>query len=75
MVRDKRFKYIHFAALPPLLFDLEADPHETRNLASDPAFAPVMLKYAQKMLDWRLSSAERTMTNMHVGAGGVFARD
>lgn len=75
VVRDKNFKYIHFAALPPLLFDLEADPHETTNLAADPAYASVMLRYAQKMLDWRLTSAERTMTNMHLGEGGVFSRE
>jgi arylsulfatase A-like enzyme len=75
VVRDKQFKYVHFAALPPLLFDLNADPHEMTNLAQNPAFGPVMLKYAQKMLDWRLSAAERTMTNMHAGEGGVFARD
>jgi arylsulfatase A-like enzyme len=75
VVRDNRFKYVHFAALPPLLFDLEADPHEANNLARDPAYASIMLKYAQKMLDWRLSAGERTMTNMHVGQGGLFSRD
>jgi arylsulfatase A-like enzyme len=74
-IRDKKFKYVHFAALPPLLFDMETDPHETTNLAQDPAYAPVLLKYAQKMLDWRLTSAERTMTNMHLGQGGLFERE
>jgi len=74
-VRDKKYKYIHFAALPPLLFDIEADPHETRNLAEDPVFAPVLLKYAQKMLDWRLTGAERAMTNMSLGQGGLFERE
>ncbi|MCC2688436.1 MAG: hypothetical protein K0S21_1239 [Rhizobiaceae bacterium] len=74
-IRDHDFKYVHFAALPPLLFDMRADPHETRNLAADPAHEPVVLRYAQKMLDWRLSSPDRTMTNMHVGEGGLFSRD
>jgi arylsulfatase A-like enzyme len=74
VIRDEHWKYVHFAALPPLLFDLKTDPHETRNLAADPAFATTVLKYAQKMLDWRLTSGERTMTNMHVGKGGVFVR-
>jgi len=74
-IRDRHFKYVHFAALPPLLFDLEVDPNETTNLAGDPDYAPVMLRYARKMLDWRLSAAERTMTNMHVGSGGVFSRE
>ena len=73
-IRDTRWKYVHFAALPPLLFDLEADPHETDNLATDPAHAGIVLRYAQKMLDWRLTASERTMTNMHVGQGGLFVR-
>ena len=33
MVRDGRFKYVAFADGPELLFDLEADPGETTNLA------------------------------------------
>jgi arylsulfatase A-like enzyme len=74
VIRGKRWKYVHFAALPPLLFDLEADPHESRNLAGDPAMRDVLLDCAQRMLDWRLTAQERTMTNMHVGKGGLFVR-
>jgi arylsulfatase A-like enzyme len=74
-VRDTSYKYVHFPASPPLLFDIAADPHETTNLAEDPAYAGVMLKYARKMLDWRLTSAERTMTNMHLGEGGLYIRE
>lgn len=73
-IRDERYKYVHFAALPPLLFDIVADPNETRNLADDPAMALVVLRYAQKMLDWRLRYADRTLTNMSLGEGGVFER-
>jgi arylsulfatase A-like enzyme len=75
VIRGKRWKYVHFAALPPLLFDLEADPHETTNLAEDPAMQEVVLECAQRMLDWRLTAQERTMTNMHVGRGGLFVRE
>jgi choline-sulfatase len=35
MVRDGRWKYVHYPDAPDLLFDLEADPDETENLASD----------------------------------------
>lgn len=35
---------------------------------------PMLLECAQKMLDWRLTAGERTMTNMHVGEGGLFVR-
>ena len=73
-IRDSRYKYVHFPALPPLLFDIAADPEEMHNLADDPAMAPVLLRYAQKMLNWRLRHADRTLTNMSLGAGGVFER-
>lgn len=71
VLRDARFKYVHFAALPPLLFDLENDPHETRDLAEDPAYAPVLLDLAQRLLSRRMIHAERTLTNMHAGPGGL----
>ena len=74
MIRDKRYKYVHFAALPPLLFDLEADPWEMKNLADDPKMAPVVLRYAQKMLSWQLSHAERTLTHIHLKEGGPVIR-
>jgi choline-sulfatase len=34
MVRDGRYKYVRFRDAPELLFDLSADPLETRNLAA-----------------------------------------
>jgi hypothetical protein len=34
----------------------------------------LLLKYTRKMLTWRLVNSERTMTNMHVGQGGLFHR-
>jgi choline-sulfatase len=36
MVRRGRYKYIYTLGLPPLLFDLESDPRELRNLAGQP---------------------------------------
>ena len=33
VVQDENYKYVHFAALPPLFFDLKADPHELNDLA------------------------------------------
>ena len=44
------YKYVHFAALPPLLFDMRDDPHETTNLAEAPAMQGVVLRYAQAAL-------------------------
>ena len=35
MVRDEKYKYVQFSDHPELLFDLEADPEESQNLATD----------------------------------------
>ena len=34
--RTRTYKYVHFAALPPLFFDLKADPGQFVNRAADP---------------------------------------
>ncbi len=39
VVQDANYKYVHFAALPPLFFDLRADPDQFRNLAADSSHA------------------------------------
>jgi choline-sulfatase len=42
MVRDERYKYVHYVGYPPQLFDLIADPLETRDLAGDPSHAEAL---------------------------------
>jgi arylsulfatase A-like enzyme len=74
VIRDRQYKYVHFAALPPLLFDLQRDPDELSDLAGDPRHASVMLRYAQKLLSWRMSNDERTLTGIKLTAGGAIAR-
>jgi choline-sulfatase len=39
MIRKGRFKYVYYAGMPPQLFDLDADPLEACDLASDPGYA------------------------------------
>ncbi|MFP6707344.1 MAG: alkaline phosphatase family protein [Alphaproteobacteria bacterium] len=68
---DRRYKYVHFAGLPPLFFDLESDPHEFHNLADDPAHHGLVLEYAQKMLSWRMNHEERTLANTRLGPEGM----
>ena len=36
MIRRGRYKYIHYVGMPPMLFDLEADPRERNDLGRDP---------------------------------------
>lgn len=74
VVRDRRYQYVHFAALPPLLFDLVADPHQTRNLADEPTAQKTLLHYAQTMLSWRMTHAERVLANTFLTADGVVER-
>jgi len=74
VVRGERYKYVHFTKLPPLFFDLEADPGETRNLAGDPACAPLVLEYAQKLLSWRMNHDEQTLTHLTLTEGGPVSR-
>jgi len=43
MLRRDRWKYVHFSeGHPPLLFDLEKDPRELHNLASDIRYAEIL---------------------------------
>ena len=39
MIRKGKFKYVYYAGMPPQLFDLDADPQETRDLAREPGYA------------------------------------
>ena len=38
MIRKGKFKYVHYVGMPPQLFDLEADPYETRDLGQDAGY-------------------------------------
>lgn len=71
VIRDTKYKYVHFDALPPLFFDLEADPQQFDNRAGDPAYTARVLEYAQKMLSWRMRNAERTLTGYSASPDGL----
>jgi arylsulfatase A-like enzyme len=67
VLRDDHGKYVQFSgfpALPSIFFDLDDDPAQIRNVADDPAYAPLVLSYAQRMLAWRMQHTERTLTGM-----------
>jgi len=67
VLRDEHGKYVQFSGhpmLPPIFFDIDADPAQVRNVAADPAYAATVLDYAQRMLAWRMRHNERTLTGM-----------
>ena len=74
VIRDHRYKYVHFTALPPLLFDLQQDPDEFVNQAENPDYQEVVREYAQKMLSWKMNHADRGLTETKLGEGGAVTR-
>jgi arylsulfatase A-like enzyme len=74
VLQDEAYKYVHFTALPPLLFDLRADPHQFHNVAEDPAYTAVARDYARKALSWRMLHADRTLTHYRATPSGLERR-
>ncbi len=56
VLRDREHKLVQFAdpQMPPILFDLRADPEELDNVADDPTHADTLLRLMQRMLRWRM---------------------
>jgi arylsulfatase A-like enzyme len=73
-IRTSRWKYVHFAALPPLLFDLEADPDNLVNLAGRPDYLAVQLEMAEKLLSWRARHLDQTLALVELTPMGVVRR-
>ncbi len=74
VVRTAKWKYVHFAALPPLLFDLEADPDNLHNLAPDPAHAAARAEMAERLLSWRARHLDQTLALKELTPRGVVSR-
>ena len=66
IIRGERYKYVHFVALPALLFDLQEDPDEFNNLADNPAYHDIAVEYAGKLLSWRMEHDEPSLTDYHL---------
>ncbi|MEX1020161.1 MAG: sulfatase-like hydrolase/transferase [Litorilinea sp.] len=67
MVRNRDWKLVHFVDAEPAapvdygqLFDLRADPGETRNLWDDPAHAARKAELLAVLRDWRIRSQNRS---------------
>jgi choline-sulfatase len=49
MIRHGKYKYIHYVGLPPMLFDLAADPHERNDLGRDPGSSAIIKECARAL--------------------------
>lgn len=82
MLRDRRYKYIHFAAYPPMLFDLDSDPEELNDLAADPAYATVLADFEARLrarldpeeVDRRCKARQSAQVEANGGRAAVIAR-
>jgi len=64
MIRKGSWKYIYTYGLPPMLFDLESDPAELKNLAGEVAFSQIqLLLHDQLTSDWNPESINLKILN------------
>ncbi|PCI87402.1 MAG: phosphonate monoester hydrolase [Hyphomicrobiales bacterium] len=74
ILRDENYKLVHFnAGIPPLLFDLKADPNEMVDLADDAESMPILLKMTQKLLSHRMRYTNRRLSNYRVTPQGTLS--
>lgn len=75
ILRTETGKYVHFAGLDALYFDLEEDPGELKNRIADPSYMRQVLEHAGQMLDWRLAFNRREMTGIAIRTRGFAEAD
>lgn len=81
MVRNGRFKYIHYVGYAPELFDLEADPDEGINLAGNSAYSMIVADLDRILrrivdpeeVDRRANETQRRLIESHGGPFRVAA--
>lgn len=74
VIRSERYKYVHFTNMAPLFFDLKKDPDELVNRANDPDYLPLVLEFAQKLLSWRMTHDDATLTHITLTDDGPVER-
>ena len=70
-IRTNKWKYVHFPSLPSLLFDLENDPKEMKNLADDKNFQEIKNSLLSKLLSHRLRHQDRQLSSLQISKDGI----
>ena len=81
-IRNGRWKYVHYAKYAPQLFDLDADPDETLDLAADPKHAGILAECRARLyaicdpeeVDRRAKARQAELLAAHGGREAVIAR-
>ena len=81
MVRSTRYKYVRYVGYPPQLFDMEADPEETVDLAGDPRHHDALLASERELrgicdpeaVDARAQADQRRRIEAAGGAEAILA--
>ena len=60
MVADQRWKLVHAPGFRPMLYDLQADPNEFRDLGADPACEDERRRLMAALHTWGLRLSQRT---------------
>lgn len=74
VLRTDSMKYVHFAGMPPVLFDLEDDPQERINRASDAGARHLRTEGLDRMMTWRQQHEERGLTDYLARNGKLYRR-
>ena len=74
VLRDANGKYVHFAALPPLLFDFRTDAAELVDVTDSAAHQHMRSSYAHRLLSWRMQHTDKTLSHIRVRREGMEVR-
>ena len=82
MLRDGKYKYMHYVAYRPQLFDLERDPEELDDVAADPAYEDVLSRLRARLfsmldpneVDARAKKRQGAILAQHGGREAALSR-
>ena len=82
MIRHGKYKYVHYVAYRPQLFDLAADPEELRDLAGEPAYSKMVEECRARLMkicdpaavDARAKQRQAELLAQHGGRDAVIER-